>query len=121
MSGPHINEVTKGQTPTLLTTSKANVLIRAINVLQNIEIFADSSDRVEYTDNGVYIYYEKEGGDISDEIQILDPSDITQQWTITITGGTVTAIEYGSSGYSLKTVEICEDGATASYDFVIKD
>lgn len=121
MSGPHISEVYKGQTPTLLTTSKANELIKAINVLQNIEIFADSSDRVEYTDNGVYIYYEKEGLDISDTIRILDPSDITQQWTITIEAGTVTAIEYGSSGYSIKSVEICEDGATASYNFVIQD
>jgi len=120
MSGNHISQLVKGKSPTLLTTSKGNEVINALNVLANIEIFPDTSDRVEYSDNGVYIYYKKAGLDISGEFTLLDGNDVTKQWKFVVEDGVITTIEEQDSAYELKDVDLCEGGETSSYQFVIK-
>lgn len=120
MSQWNIAELVKGQSPTLLTASKGNELIKALNILANIEIYADSSDSVKYTDSGIYIYYKKAGYDISGEFEFIDASDITKMYKITVEEGDITSVEYVDSAYSIKEVEICEDGEPVTYNFVVQ-
>ena len=53
-----VARVKKGKRPTLLETTKANEVIDAINLLQNVTIDKGSQDEVVITPQGVEIYYE---------------------------------------------------------------
>ncbi len=116
----YFSELQKGSTPTLLQAGFANKVLKALNALGNITIAPDSDDRVEYSDEGVYIYYKNTAQDLTTEISMVDPDDITKKVTITIENGMITAVTEGSSGYETKSVEICEGDSTATYDFVVK-
>jgi hypothetical protein len=120
MSGWNLAELVKGKTPTFLTTNYGNKVIKALNALGNIEIYADTSDRVVYTDDTIYIYYKKLGYEISGEFELIDSSDITKMYKVTVDEGTITAIDYVDSKYSIKELEVCEDGVTQTYKFVIE-
>jgi hypothetical protein len=116
----YFSELQKGSTPTLLQASFANKVLKALNALGNITIAPDSDDRVEYSDEGVYIYYKNTAQDLTTEISMIDPSDITKMVTITIENGMITAVTEGESGYTTKSVEVCEGDNIATHDFVIK-
>jgi hypothetical protein len=73
MSGPKINNVFPGMTPTLLSASKANQLIDAINSLQNIKIEYGPNFKAKYGANGVILtipYPDGSGGLGSEELEM---------------------------------------------------
>ena len=55
MSGPQIDNVHSGQTPTLLSAAKANELIDTLNSLQNITIEYGQNFSSSYGSNGVIL------------------------------------------------------------------
>jgi len=80
MPAPKIPEVNKGQAPTLLETEKANKVIKALNVLGNITINANSEQpSVEYTDTGVKLNIPKP--DIAD----FGPTQVELQYPLALT------------------------------------
>jgi len=50
-----IKQVKKGQTPTLLEADKANELIKAVNMLMNIQIVESTTAGVFFTSNGIIL------------------------------------------------------------------
>jgi|TARA_R110000824_G_scaffold131365_9_gene293398 outer membrane protein assembly factor BamB len=122
MSWPQIpiDSVEKGYRPTLLEADFANQIIRALNILGNIQIDQTiPGGTVTYDDEKVLISIQ----DLevyTGTIRLLDADDLTKQWSISIENGVVSSVLSEASPYELKTIEICESGSTASYDFLIK-
>ena len=66
--GKQIQELVKGQTPSLVDTDKGNELIRVINSLQKIEVQRNGEkDFIQYSENNVLLNLQEmpEGGDFS--------------------------------------------------------
>jgi len=117
-----IQELSVGSRPTFLEADFANKIIRAINILGNIQIDQTiPGGKVIYDDEKVTLKWK----DISDQsytgtIKILDANDLSKQWVIEIDHGSIPKVTYEDSLYEFKTVEICESGSAVSYEFLIK-
>ena len=118
----YIEEVVTGERPTLLAADLANQLIKALNMLGNMTIEKGTSDSVVYEDGyGINFQYGI-GGDFqyTGDISLLDGSDLTSRYVFSFMEGELTDIQVKPTGYVWKTVELCEDGATTSYEFLVK-
>lgn len=118
-----IANVTKGQTPTLLSAGLANEVIDALNMLGNIQIESSDQEGVVYEDGyGIKIHYKGPEStfqfDGSISMLAADPTKLIE---ITFEGGKITNISTeGSSGYEWKSFDVCEGDSSASYDFLVK-
>lgn len=79
-----IEDLVKGERPTLLEAEKGNELIKALNALRNITIASGYADEVVYSDDEVAIVYKGREGvtklgfevmDIEDDIYTMDFKD----------------------------------------------
>ena len=79
-----IEDLVKGERPTLLEAEKGNELIKALNALRNITIASGYADEVVYADDEVAIVYKGREGvtklgleimDIEDDIYTMDFKD----------------------------------------------
>ena len=122
MSWPddEIEELVKGERPTLLEAVKGNEVIDALNVLGNMTIERGTEDEVQYSDDGVKIIYGGNLGDVSGTFRMLDAEDVTKKISVTIDRGTVTEIKTEASEWVEKEITICEDGASVNYTFLVK-
>jgi len=116
-----ISKLVKGEAPTLIQAEKGNELIDALNKLGNMTIEAGDQDLVEYNSNGIAITYNKFGvGEYSGTIKVLDITDISQRYVVTIEENLVVSVTVESSGWVEKTIEICEGGTAVEYTFLVK-
>lgn len=116
-----IEQLVKGEVPTLIQAEKGNELIDALNKLGNITINAGDQDLVEYNANGIALTYNRFGlGEFSGTIRVLDMIDITKRWVIAIEQNLVVSATQESSGWVEKDIEICEDGSAVTYTFLVK-
>ena len=118
----YLDDMVKGERPTLLQADKANEVIKALNMLANMTIKKGDADGVVYEDGygieftyGVGVAFEYDG-----TVEFLDGTDIQKKYVVTFETGTIISVEVEASGYEWKTIEICEDGSTASYEFLVK-
>tara|TARA_R110002020_G_scaffold191415_1_gene391241 strand:- start:238 stop:618 length:381 start_codon:yes stop_codon:yes gene_type:complete len=115
-----IEELVKGETPTLLEAEKGNELIRILNKLGNLSI--DHKDgRVVWTDDGVVLSwkeYQLPAGTVV--VKLIDGFDIQKQWEITYVDGDLFTIEHVDSDWEELDVEICVDGSAVERTFLVK-
>ena len=119
IEGP-IEELVPGYRPTLIEAEKGNELIRALNILRNIEIGPGEKNEVHYADDGIKIEFTSTLSDFNGSIEVLDASDITKKWIITFEDGSLRSIEQQASAYEEKVVQICESGSAVDVTFVVK-
>ena len=116
-----IEELVKGERPTLIEAEKGNELIDALNILGKITIEKGTDDEVQYSADGVRLIYESAGsGDISGSFVLLNADDVTQKITVTIEDSVITDITTGVSDWEEKEITICEDGSSVDYTFLVK-
>ena len=114
-----IEKLVLGERPTLLEAEKGNELIKALNVLAGISIEKGKEDAVLYSSDGVKITY---GLGVSftftGDVTVLNPLNLREQFVLTFTKGTITAIVTEASEFDYKEITICEDGSPETYTFI---
>ena len=116
-----IEELVKGERPTLLEAKKGNEVIDALNVLRNIRIIAMDEEGVEYDDTGVRIKYRAPPlTGLSDGVYVLKASDPSKKIRLGFLDGSLVALDEEASEWVEKTITICEDGSSVDYTFLVK-
>ena len=115
-----IEELVKGERPTLLEAEKGNEVIDSLNVLGNMTIERGTDDEVQYSEDGVKIIYGGNLDDVSGTFRMLDAEDVTKKISVTIDRGIVTEIKTEASEWVEKEITICEDGVSVNYTFLVK-
>ena len=116
-----IEQLVKGERPTLLEAVKGNEVIDALNVLGNITIEKGNDDEVQYSADGVRIIYETAtSGDFSGTFVLLNADDVTQRITVTVEDSLIVGIAVDTSRWEEKAITICEDGSAVEYTFLVK-
>ena len=115
-----IKKLVKGETPTLLETSKGNELIDAINALANVDIQKGDEDRVDVHADRVEIFYKSKDSAVTQKkIRLIDANNLENAFDITIEDGVVTEINEVDSGIKTRSIQICSNGQVESVSFLV--
>tara|TARA_R100000808_G_scaffold24527_1_gene56714 strand:+ start:3712 stop:4080 length:369 start_codon:yes stop_codon:yes gene_type:complete len=117
-----IARLVKGGRPTLLETDKGNEVIDALNKLGKISFQAGTDDAVFYNADGIAITWAKfpTGKSFSGTAKFIDAEDVTKRYVLTVEDNMITGIATESSGWTEKTITICEDGSAVDVTFLVK-
>tara|TARA_R110002020_G_scaffold181692_2_gene376866 strand:+ start:1095 stop:1469 length:375 start_codon:yes stop_codon:yes gene_type:complete len=116
-----IEELVKGERPTLLEAEKGNEVIEALNVLGNMTIESGHMNDVQYSADGVKIIYDPSVPyGMDEDVYVLKADDPSIKLKLVFSDGTLLGVFEEASEWVEKEITICEDGSPATYTFLVK-
>lgn len=116
-----IEELVKGERPTLLEAEKGNEVIDSLNVLRNMTIESGHRNDVQYSEDGVKIIYDPSVPyGMDEDVYVLKADDPSIKLKLVFEDGTLLGVFEETSEWVEKEITICEDGTSVDYTFLVK-
>jgi hypothetical protein len=117
-----IPEAVVGERPTLIEADYANKLIRAINILGNIQIDQTiPGGKVVYGDDGITLTWEdlRDKYNFNGSIELIDATNVAKKWVVTVEESMIPTVSYVDSDFEVLSLDICVSGSTQTRNFIV--